>query len=98
VECTSADVVLTLTASVRLVSATAEHSGGAAFLPAHAAGPPAAALAGGVTAEFLAWSPARRAAAAAALVGRHVRAVVLPPRAPGGSGAIAEAAGVLVLD
>jgi hypothetical protein len=96
VDCAGGEgVALTLTARAGLVASGDGGGAGSAPLPVTASGPAAAALAGGVAAEFLAWTPDRRARAAAGLVGKAVRAVVLPG---GGGGGVAEVAGVLVLD
>ena len=99
VDCAGADVGLALTATARLVpvggGGGSGGDGAAAALPITACGPAAAALAGGVAAEFLAWTPARWQAAGSDLVGKTVRAVLLPPAA--GGGGRAEAAGVVVL-
>jgi hypothetical protein len=84
-------VGLTLTATAGLVGGGGGGDGSLP-LPISASGPAAAALAGGVAAEFLAWTPERRADAAAGLVGKAVRAVVLPD----GSGG-AEVAGVMLV-
>lgn len=91
VDCAGGDVGLTLTATAGLVGGGGGGDGSLP-LPISASGPAAAALAGGVAAEFLAWTPERRADAAAGLVGKAVRAVVLPD----GSGG-AEVAGVMLV-